>query len=226
VPPALIVARDLAASYGSGRLRVPVLDGASFAIERGSLTAITGPSGSGKTTLLSLVGGLDVPERGSLHVDGTDLTALSTAALAAFRRAHVGFVFQAFHLLPHLTVRENVEAALAPLRPPRADRRRRALAALEDVGLAALADRFPHELSGGEQQRVAVARACAKAPMLLLADEPTGNLDEASAGPVLDLIERERGVGGRTVVVVTHEPTVAERADRRLRLHDHRVEAS
>jgi putative ABC transport system ATP-binding protein len=226
VPPPLVIARDLSASYGTGRLRVPVLDGASFTVERGSLTAVTGPSGSGKTTLLSLLGGLDLPERGSLVVAGHELTALSRGALSAFRRLHVGFVFQAFHLLPHLTARENVEAGLAPLRLARQERRQRALAALERVGLVGLADRFPQELSGGEQQRVAVARACAKAPPLLLADEPTGNLDEASAGPVLDLIQHERGVDGRTVVVVTHEPAVAARADRTLRLHEHRIEAT
>lgn len=224
MPEPLIVARDVHASYGSGRLRVPVLEGASFEVGRGALTALVGPSGSGKTTLLSLVGGLDVPESGSIRVGGRDLVALDPGALSLYRRTEVGFVFQGFHLLPHLTARENVEAGLAPLRRPRAERRARAWAALERVGLADLGERYPQELSGGEQQRVAVARACVKDPALLLADEPTGSLDAASAGPVLDLIRGERGRDGRTVVLVTHQPEVAAGADALLRLVNRRVE--
>ena len=224
--PDLIVARDVHASYGTGRLRTPVLVGASFTVARGSLTVVTGPSGSGKTTLLSLLGGLDAPERGSVVVDGVDLATLSPSALSAFRRSRVGVVFQAFHLLPHLTAQENVGAGLAPLRLGRAERRRQAAEALARVGLGALHGRYPQELSGGEQQRVAVARACAKGPSLLLADEPTGNLDEESAKPVLDLIRGERGHDGRTVVLVTHEAAIAAGADRTLRLHEHRVETA
>jgi putative ABC transport system ATP-binding protein len=223
--PPHVQARGLSASHGQGRLRVPVLKDASFEVPAESLTAIRGPSGSGKTTLLSLLGGLARPEGGSLVVAGRDLATLARAALAEFRRREVGFVFQAFHLLPHLTARENVEAGLAPLRLPRAERRRRASEALERVGLGALLARYPQELSGGEQQRVAVARACAKRPPLLLADEPTGNLDADAARPVLDLIRGERGKDGRTVVLVTHDADVARGADATLWLRDHRVVA-
>jgi putative ABC transport system ATP-binding protein len=204
---------------------VPVLKDASFEVPAARLTAIRGPSGSGKTTLLSLLGGLARPESGSLVVAGRDLATLPRAALAEFRRREVGFVFQAFHLLPHLTARENVETGLAPLGLPHAERRRRASEALERVGLGALLARYPQELSGGEQQRVAVARACAKRPPLLLADEPTGNLDADAAGPVLDLIRGERGQDGRTVVLVTHDADVARGADATLWLRDHRVVA-
>jgi len=221
MPTPLVVARDIDASYGEGRLATPVLRGASFTLERGALTAVTGPSGAGKTTLLSLVGGLDRPLRGSIVVDGIDLATLSRAALSTYRRMHVGFVFQAFHLLAHLTALENVESALAPLALKRAERRRRAVGALERVGLGSLGERFPQQLSGGEQQRVAVARACVKEPLLLLADEPTGNLDDESAGPVLELIRGERGT--RTVVIVTHDAEVAGGADRRLVVAQHQV---
>ena len=219
--PTLVVARDVDASYGEGRLATPVLRGASFSLARGALTAVTGPSGAGKTTLLSLVGGLDRPERGSIVVDGVDVAALGRGALSAYRRARVGFVFQSFHLLVHLTALENVETALAPFGLPRAERRKRAAAALERVGLGTLGERFPQQLSGGEQQRVAVARACVKEPVLLLADEPTGNLDDESAGPVLELIRGERGA--RTVMLVTHDPDVAAGADRRLLVAHHQV---
>ena len=221
MPTPLVVARDIDASYGEGRLATPVLRGASFTLERGLLTAVTGHSGSGKTTLLSLVGGLDRPQRGSIVVDGIDLATLSRALLSAYRRTHVGFVFQAFHLLAHLTARENVESALAPLGLTRAERRRRAAGALERVELGSLGERFPQQLSGGEQQRVAVARACVKEPLLLLADEPTGNLDDENAGPVLELIRGERGT--RTVVLVTHDADVAGGADRRLVVAHHQV---
>jgi putative ABC transport system ATP-binding protein len=218
---ALVLARDVDADYDEGARAVPVLRGASFALERGALTAVTGASGSGKTTLLSLVGGLDRPRRGSIVVAGDDIATCSRAALSTYRRLKVGFVFQAFHLLPHLTASENVASALAPLRLARAERGRRVAEALERVGLHALGTRFPQQLSGGEQQRVAVARACVKDPPLLLADEPTGNLDDESAGPVLELIRGERG--RRTVLLVTHDADVAAGADRRLLVAHHAV---
>ena len=221
-----VVAQDLCASYGEGRLTTAVLRGARFQVARGSFTAVVGPSGSGKTTLLALLGGLDLPQSGSLVVDGLELTRLSRSRLSAFRRERVGFVFQAFHLLAHLTARENVEAGLAPLALARAERRRRALDALERVGLADLAERFPQQLAGGEQQRVAVARAVAKRPALLLADEPTGNLDAESARVVLALLRGERGHDGRTVVLATHDAEVAGDADARLRLVSQQVEVA
>ena len=221
-----VLATDLKASYGEGALRVPVLEGATFEIERGLVTAITGPSGSGKTTLLSLLGGLDRPEAGRLIVDGEDLTEMGRAKLARFRRRRVGFVFQAFNLLPTLTVRENVEAGLDPLGLGRRVVRQKAERALDRVALLDKGRRFPHELSGGEQQRVAVARACAKNPPLLLADEPTGNLDEAVGAQVLELIEgaTDEGEERRTVVIVTHDRAVSGRADVILRLHNHKID--
>ena len=220
----LVMAEAVCASYGAGDLRVPVLEDATFRIERGHVTAIVGPSGSGKTTLLSLLGGLDRPESGRLQVDGEDLTSLGRAGLGRFRRERVGFVFQSFNLLPTLTVRENVEAGLDPLGLGRSRMRTMAEEALARVELGDKGHRFPHELSGGEQQRVAVARACAKNPPLLLADEPTGNLDEAIGAQVLDLLF---GVSGeRTLVVVTHDPAVAARADRVLTLRGHQVHES
>jgi putative ABC transport system ATP-binding protein len=201
-----------------------VIVDADLEVGRGERAAITGHSGSGKTTLLSLIGGLDRPESGRLVVDGEDLAGLSAAGLARHRRLRVGFVFQFFHLLPTLTALENVEAGLEPLSRPRSERRRRAEEALDRVGLASLAARGPHELSGGEQQRVAVARAWAKDPPLLLADEPTGNLDEEAGRQVLDLLLGADGLGaGRTVLVATHDAEVAARAERRLRIEHRRV---
>ena len=228
-----VVAENLCASYGEGDLRVPVLESASFRIRRGCVTAIMGPSGSGKTTLLSLLGALDQPESGRLLVDGEDLTSLGRAGLGRFRRHRIGFVFQSFNLLPTLTVRENVEAGLDPLRWNRTKVRASTDEALSRVGLGDKGHRFPHELSGGEQQRVAVARACAKAPPILLADEPTGNLDDDVGAQVMDLLlgaSLEGAAGGenapRTLVVVTHDPMIAERADDILLLRNHKVHAN
>lgn len=223
--PPVVVAEDICAAYGEGDLRVPVLENASFQIERGHVTAVTGPSGSGKTTLLSLLGGLDRPESGRLIVDGQDLSSLGRRGLGRFRRDRVGFVFQSFNLLPTLTVQENVEAGLDPLDWSRRKVREKAAAAVGRVGLGQKMHRFPHELSGGEQQRVAVARACAKEPPLLLADEPTGNLDEDVGVQVMDLLIGVADAAGerRTVVVVTHDPMVAGRADRLLTLRNHQV---
>lgn len=227
-----VVAENLCAAYGEGDLRVPVLENASFTIRRGRVTAIMGPSGSGKTTLLSLLGALDQPESGRLLVDGEDLTAMGRAGLGQFRRYRIGFVFQSFNLLPTLTVRENVEAGLEPLRLGRAIARASTDEALSQVGLGDKGHRFPHELSGGEQQRVAVARACAKQPPILLADEPTGNLDEDVGAQVMDLLlgaSAADSVGTqrarRTLVVVTHDPMIAERADDILVLRNHQVYA-
>ena len=222
--PDFVVASGLTASYGRGDLRVPVLEGASFSLRRGAVTAVVGPSGSGKSTLLALLGGLDRAERGQLVVDGVDLAALSTGELTRYRATRVGFVFQFFNLVPNLDARENVEAGLAPVGVPASERRALATAALEAVGLASKSARFPHELSGGEQQRVAIARAFAKRPPLLLADEPTGNLDVGLRDEVLGLLLADRdGPTPRTVVIVTHDPDVAARADRRLRIEGRRV---
>jgi putative ABC transport system ATP-binding protein len=197
---------------------LPVLRGVDLEIQPGGYLAITGVSGAGKSTLLSLLGGLERVQSGSLVVGGRDLAALGPGELARFRREVVGFVFQDFGLLGMLTALENVEMALTLAGVARAERRRRASRLLEEVGLGARLSHRPATLSGGELQRVAIARALANRPRLVLAGEPTGNLDEDSAVRVLELLERLRAERGCTLVVVTHNPELAERADRRLRL--------
>jgi ABC-type lipoprotein export system ATPase subunit len=197
---------------------LPVLRGVDLDVQPGGYLAVTGVSGAGKSTLLSLLGGLERVQRGSLVVAGRDLSRLGPAELARFRREVVGFVFQDFGLLGMLTALENVEMALVLSGVERAARRRRAAALLDEVGLSGRLSHRPGSLSGGELQRVAIARALANRPRLVLADEPTGNLDEDSALRVLELLERLRAERGCTLVVVTHNPELAERADRRVRL--------
>ncbi len=196
---------------------LPVLRGVDLDVQPGGYLAITGVSGAGKSTFLSLLGGLERVQSGSVLVAGRDLPALGAGELARFRREVVGFVFQDFGLLGMLTALENVEMALTLSGVARAERRRRAATLLEEVGLAARLSHRPATLSGGELQRVAIARALANRPRLVLADEPTGNLDEDSALRVLELLERLRSERGCTLVV-THNPELAQRADRRLRL--------
>jgi putative ABC transport system ATP-binding protein len=202
-------------SFGS----VGALNGISFTIDEGEHVAITGPSGSGKTTLLQLLGALDRPTGGELRFAGETLSGRDERELTDLRLRRLGFVFQQFNLVPTLTARANVEAALDPLGLGRRERRERALARLEDVGLAGRADHLPSQLSGGEQQRVAIARALSTEPAVVLADEPTGNLDRASADVVADLLDSL----DRTVVVVTHDAELAARAPRIIRLRDGRV---
>ncbi len=204
-------------TYGEGRLAVHALRPLDLRVAPGELLAVTGPSGSGKSTLLHVLGCLDRPSAGAYHLEGRDVARFSDAELAEVRNRLIGFVFQRFHLLRDESARRNVELPLLYAGVPPAERRRRALAALEEVGLSERADHLPGELSGGEQQRVALARALVKAPRLLLADEPTGNLDAANGNTVLGLIEglRDRGV---TVILITHDPAVAARASRRLRI--------
>ena len=224
-PGAEVRARGLFHAYGRPAARgsgqdgvLPVLKGVDLEVEPGGYLAVTGVSGAGKSTLLSLLGGLERVQSGYLAVGGRELPALAPAELARFRREVVGFVFQDFGLLGMLTALENVELALALAGVGRAARRRRASALLAEVGLAGRLSHRPVSLSGGELQRVAIARALANRPRLVLADEPTGNLDEDSAVRVLELLERLRAERGCTLVVVTHNPELAERADRRLRL--------
>ena len=212
--------RGLEHEYGSGARRLRVLRGVDLDVEGGGHLALTGRSGAGKSTLLALVGGLEPPQHGELWVDGENLSQLRGEALSGYRRRTVGFVFQHFGLVQVLTARENLELALSLARVPRADRGRRADALLAKVGLQERADHRPAQLSGGEQQRVAIARALAHRPRLLLADEPTGNLDEEASAMVLDLLERLRADTGCTLVVVTHNPAVAARAALRARLED------
>ena len=202
---------------------VPALDGISLAIPGRRHTAITGPSGSGKSTLFNLLAGLDRPDEGVVLVGGTELTALSRTALARWRARTVGMVFQSFLLLPSLDATENV---MAPMEftgaVPRRERRRRALALLDRLGLAGHATKRPAQLSGGQQQRVAIARALANDPPLVLADEPTGNLDSATGAAVLDLLRTLPGEN-RTLVLITHDPAATALADRVVRLVDGRV---
>lgn len=214
---AMISLQGAGREYGE-RTRVRALHPTDLDIPAGELVVLFGPSGSGKTTLLNLIGGLDRPSEGQVRVNGVRIDTLRDGALGAFRRTHVAFVFQFFNLVPSLTAAENVALA-AEIGAVQAD----PLALLAMVGLLGMAERFPAELSGGQQQRVAIARALARRPPLLLCDEPTGALDRASGAEVLDLIDRTRRANGQTVVIVTHDPTVAQRADRLIRLEDGRV---
>jgi putative ABC transport system ATP-binding protein len=202
---------------------VSALREVSLDISPGEFVSVEGPSGCGKTTLLNLVGLIDTPTSGDFLWDGVPAAALKERERAAHRLRRVGFIFQRFYLLPYLTARENVELPMRALRVPAPDRRARAQSLLDSVGLAARADAFPHHLSGGEEQRVAVARALANHPGLLLADEPTGELDSTSAQSVLALLRKAHADTRATVVVVTHNPTVAALAQRHLRMADGRV---
>lgn len=214
----MVSVRGLNHSYGEGPTALTVLCGLEMELEPGGYAAVTGVSGAGKSTLLAILGGLEPVQHGRVLVAGVDVSRLSGRELASFRRERIGFVFQDFGLLTMLSARENVEVALALARVPRCDRRSQADRLLAEVGLADRASHRPARLSGGELQRVAMARALANHPQVLLADEPTGNLDEASAGRVMDLLERLREERGCTLVVITHNPELAARADHRLRL--------
>ena len=207
---------------GVGRAARRVLDRASLEVEAGEVVAVLGRSGSGKSTLLHLLGALDRPDSGQIVLAGHELTAQRSATQARMRLRHIGFVFQSFHLIEELSGEENV---LLPARLPGARRggERRARALIDELGLSAIADRRPHELSGGEQQRFAIARALVGDPELVLADEPTGNLDHENAATVLALL---RNLPGRAVVIVTHEPESAAIADRVLHLRDGRLDTS
>jgi putative ABC transport system ATP-binding protein len=210
-------------SYGQASTLVLALDGLDLTIRRGEFVAVFGPSGSGKTTLLQLLGALDRPTAGSIRLEGQPLELLGDSALAELRLRALGFVFQQFNLIPTLNAAENVEAALAPLAVPRLERRETAERHLAAVGLGPRAEHLPTQLSGGEQQRVAVARALARSPRVVLADEPTGNLDTKSGEMVMELLARLHSELEITLVLVTHDEWIAERADRVLRLADGRL---
>jgi putative ABC transport system ATP-binding protein len=218
----LIRAKNLTRSLPIGERELHILKGVSFEIQRGEWVSLTGPSGSGKSTLLGLLAGIDAPSSGQLFIDGIPITDLREKQLARMRNEKIGIVFQAFHLIPALTAQENVEVPLYV--SPRA-KRASALASemLEAVGLEDRKRHRPHQLSGGEQQRVAIARALVTRPSILLADEPTGNLDSLSGQSVLDLIGRMRQEMQLTVVMVTHDPGVARNAERELHLLDGRL---
>ncbi len=223
IPPALAVT-GLSREYARGASRVRALDGVTLSVERGEFLALVGPSGSGKSTLLNLMAGLDRPTAGSIVAAGRDLAALSSDELAHYRNAVVGMVFQAFNLLPRMTLEENVELPLRLAGREPARRAELVRAALARVGLESRAAHRPGELSGGEQQRGAIARALVLRPRILLADEPTGNLDSRTAVEILDLMDELRRDTGATIVMVTHEQPLAERyAGRIARLRDGRL---
>jgi putative ABC transport system ATP-binding protein len=209
-------------TYDTGHIQVDALRGVDAHIEEGEYLAVVGPSGSGKSTLMHILGCLDVPTSGSYHLAGEDVSQLSEARLAEVRNRRIGFVFQQFNLLASLTAWRNVELPLVYAGVPRHERKDRALIALEKVGLSNRAEHRPGELSGGQQQRVAVARALVTDPALILADEPTGNLDSASTIDMLDLLDELSSLG-RTIVLITHEHDVAARAGRTLSVHDGQV---
>jgi ABC-type lipoprotein export system ATPase subunit len=221
---AVVAAEGLVKSYGQGRAARRVLDGASLHVETGEVVAILGRSGSGKSTLLHLIGGLDRPEAGTIVVAGERVTGAGERTLSRLRRRQVGFVFQFFHLLPELSGEANVLLA-GRVRDARADAAQRGQALIDGLGLRPVADALPHQLSGGEQQRFAIARALVNDPAVLLADEPTGNLDAAAGAEVLRLL-RAGADDGRAVVLVTHEAAAAATADRVLTLRDGRLVAA
>ncbi|HEY1663802.1 MAG TPA: ABC transporter ATP-binding protein [Verrucomicrobiae bacterium] len=217
---ALIQSRGLTRRYHVGKVVVAALSDVELTVPRGEFTALVGPSGSGKSTLLNLIGGLDRPTAGEVHVDDLSLGAASEQQLVQYRRERVGFIFQSFNLLPTLSAVENVESPMMLAEVPSIERRKRAMALLDSVGLAARSVHRPNELSGGEKQRVAIARAIANQPLLLLADEPTGNLDSKTGNAVLDLLCGLVKAQGLTMIMVTHDPEVAARADRIIHLRD------
>jgi putative ABC transport system ATP-binding protein len=216
----LVQLHQVSKSYRTGEVTVDVLRGVDLVLHRDELVVVHGVSGCGKTTLLNLIGALDVPSSGDVVVDGASISSMTERARARFRASRVGFVFQFYNLLPTLTAVENVEAALEVLPLSRAEIQRRAEHYLAAIGLGAKGDKFPSQLSGGEQQRVGIARALAKEPPLVLADEPTGNLDEDSGLEVMRLMSELRRSVAATVVVVTHNPDLTTFADRVLRI-DH-----
>jgi putative ABC transport system ATP-binding protein len=210
--PDIVRIRNLSKSYCRGSQVIPVLEDISFDIPDGEFLALMGPSGSGKSTLLNLLAGIDGADSGSILINGVEITTLAERELARWRSLHVGFIFQFYNLIPVLTAFENVELPLLLTRLSRGERRAHVETALRVVGLADRMDHYPSQLSGGQQQRVAIARAVVTDPTILVADEPTGDLDRGSAGEVLDLMERLNRESGKTIIMVTHDPRAAERA--------------
>ncbi|WP_441247906.1 ABC transporter ATP-binding protein [Kitasatospora sp. McL0602] len=219
-PSPMVVVEDVRRTFGDGPRAVHALRGVSFTARRGELTALKGRSGSGKTTLLNLVGGLDTPTGGSVTIDGTTLAELDEGGRLALRRERLGFVFQSFGLIPVLTAAENVGVPMRLRHVPGKEREERARALLALVGLADHADQRPGELSGGQQQRVAIARALANRPALIIADEPTGQLDSETGRSVMELLRAVVRSEGVTALVATHDPALMELADQIVELHD------
>jgi putative ABC transport system ATP-binding protein len=219
---AFIEIRDLKRHFKLGDTLVRALDGVDLDVQRGELLCLMGPSGSGKTTLLNLLGGLDTPDEGVIVVDGRDISTLDENELATYRQQAVGFVFQSFNLIPSMTALENVEFPMIFARLSPAERRTRALAALEQVGLSDRTHHRPTELSGGQQQRVAMARALVNQPAILLGDEPTGNLDTKTGVEVLDMLQA-LNQQGQTIILVTHDPRTSAYATRTIHLLDGKI---
>ena len=218
---ALIQLENVSKIYDAGENAVAALRGVDVVIAEGEFVAIVGPSGSGKSTLMHIVGCLDSPSTGRYWLDGQDVAELSARALARIRNQKIGFVFQTFNLLPRATILKNVELPLLYAGLSRGERRERALATLERVGLANRAKARPNELSGGQRQRVAIARALVNNPSLVLADEPTGNLDQKTGSEIIDIFE---GLAGQeTIILVTHDPVIADRTERRIKIVDGRI---
>jgi putative ABC transport system ATP-binding protein len=222
--PAVVELVDITKVYGSGENTVRAVDGVTLTIERGEFVAVMGASGSGKSTLMNIIGALDVATSGTYRLDGVDIGELDDDALSLVRNRRIGFIFQSFNLIPRMSALANVELPLMYRGVSRSARRSKALQALASVGLGDRTHHQPNQLSGGQQQRVAVARALAMEPALMLADEPTGNLDSRSTADVLDLLQRVHA-GGGTIAVITHEEEVAARAQRVITLRDGRIAA-
>ena len=214
----LIAIRGLHKTYWRGEQAIPVLTGIELDVARGEFVALMGPSGSGKSTLLNLIAGIDKPSAGTILIEGVDIARLREAELADWRAAHIGFIFQFYNLMPVLTAEDNVELPLLLTGLGRRERRRRVAAALALVGLSDRADHYPNELSGGQQQRVAIARALVADPPLIVADEPTGDLDRHTGEEVLSLLAQLVGELGKTIVMVTHDPKAAAKAGRLVHL--------
>ena len=215
---ALIELRDVTKSYKRDAIDIPVLERVSITVDAGDFLGLMGPSGSGKSTLLNLLAGIDRPTHGSIRIGDTEISSLSERALAGWRARHIGFIFQLYNLIPVLTAFENVELPLLLTNLSKAQRRDHVMTALGIVGLADRDKHYPRQLSGGQEQRVAIARAIVTDPTLLLADEPTGDLDAKSAGEVLTLLQRLNEEFKKTIIMVTHDPHAAERASHLLHL--------
>ena len=220
----MIELRHVSKSYQRGGQRVPVLHDLNLVVQSGDFLALMGPSGSGKSTLLNLIAGIDRPDEGEIIIDGRDISKLSESELARWRAAHVGFIFQFYNLIPVLTALENVALPLQLSRVSDSEKKARATAALAMVGLSDRLDHTPNELSGGQQQRVAIARALIADPSLIVADEPTGDLDRQSAEDVLKMLERLHRDMGKTILMVTHDPKAAEHARAMIHLEKGRLE--
>jgi putative ABC transport system ATP-binding protein len=214
----IITVREVTKVYHRDSIEIPVLQRLSLSVPRGEFLALMGPSGSGKTTLLNLIAGIDRPTSGEITVEGTEIGTLNESKLAQWRSTHIGFIFQFYNLLPVLTAFENVELPLLLTKLSRKERREHVEAALTLVGLADRMTHYPKQLSGGQEQRVAIARAIVTDPTLLVADEPTGDLDKVSAGEIMLLMDRLNKEFGKTIVMVTHDPRAAERAHKVMHL--------